>query len=336
MVYSVVTNRGSANTQVLQICKEIQGLKPADKELVFDLTNYSETTPFSNLVLINALRRYKKEHSDYRLSCRPKWDDTYLQHIGFYKAIGIPIGKEVGEAIPSNTYVPVSVLGLWGTSNGHKLIGKYADELAQTIQFDRELKEMLSYLFYETIRNVFEHADVGFANVAAQYWPSINTVEIAIADAGCGVQKSLGKLFVLDDLELLKHACKPGVTAQSNYSYLDEYDPNRNSGYGLYNMKELALAYGGIFLICSGKYGVLYSRHTTDDNWHENEQVLDTDYDGTALCLRFRTDIDVDFQNVLDGTTKKGEMLSEHIKGAIRSASKSASGRYKIERFVKH
>ena len=101
-------------------------------------------------------------------------------------------------------------------------------------------------------------------------------------------------------------------------------------------MTELALAYGGSFLICSGKYAIEYTRKPGDNYYNDIEKIFETDYSGTAICLRFRTDQHICFRDVLEGSTKKGELLSARYEGAIRSASKSASGRYKIASFVKY
>ena len=95
----------------MQISQEINSLEPMPgEELIIDLSQYAETTPFSNLILINAIRRFQATHCSTRIHYRRKENDGYLQHIGFYKAIGFPIGQEPGEAKANPNYVPVTLL----------------------------------------------------------------------------------------------------------------------------------------------------------------------------------------------------------------------------------
>ena len=326
MNFQIHTSYGEGNTQILQVCKDLSNLvPPIEERLVFDLRNYGETNPFSNLVLINSLRQYRKKHRESDLFCNPKDIGGYLSHIGFYKACGISIGKEPGESRPSSNYVPVTDIGI-NDANFYDSIDRRARDLAATLQFDSGLQEMLSYNFTETIRNVYEHADTDSVLVAAQKWPSRGLVEIAIADEGCGITGSLNKQFSNDPKELLRLACKPGISAKSNFEYLDINNPWRNSGYGLYIMKELALAYGGSFILCSGKHAIRYYCY----NHSEKEIVYETSYSGTAIGIRFRTDTNNDFNSVRRDVITRGQKEAKQIKGAIRKASRSSGGRYNL------
>lgn len=327
MQYSIKTSFGDGNNQALQICKEITGLvPPSDEDLIFNFSTYGENNPFSNLLIINTLRQYRKEYSDASLRCAPKTTDGYLSHIGFYKACGIQYGKEPGEARASSNYVPVTYIKTQGT-NFYQSIEEKANQLAGTLRFDKGLQEMLSYIFVETIRNVYEHANTDNVLVAAQKWPTYDLVEIAISDDGCGITESLGKLFSTDSLGLLRLACEPGVSAKSNYRYLDKDDPWRNSGYGLYIMKELALTYGGSFLLCSGNHAI---RYRCDESGIEVEELYDTAYHGTTIGIRFKTNMENDFDAIRKRIISEGQVRAARIKGAIRSASRSSGGRYRI------
>lgn len=313
---------------MLDICRDLRRLyPPSGEELVFDLTKYSETNPFSNLVLINSLRRYKKDHPELVLRCKPKEQGGYLSHIGFYQAIGIDYGKMPGEARANPNYVPVTRLSFNHTF--YYEIEHLASQLAATIQFDKGLQNFLAYIFVETIRNTYEHAGMEKPNVlvAAQNWPSYNMLEVAIADDGCGVKASLEKHFAKEELGLLKYAIRPGISAKSNYRYTMKNDPWRNSGYGLYMIKESALAYNGNFTICSGGYGL---RYFISEDGKPIETVYETDYQGTALGIRFRTNLDKDFSKIRRDIQMNGELLAAQTEGAIRSASKSSGGRYHL------
>lgn len=283
MQYPIRTSFGRANIQALKICKELGKIvPPSGEDLVFDFAGYGENNPFSNLILINSLRQYKKANPNARLRCMPKSSDNYLSHIGFYKSIGIQYGKDPGEAIATPNYVPITVIPLVGM-DFYRIIDEKAEQLAATLQFDKGLQKLLAYIFVETIRNVYEHANTDRVYVAAQKWPTHGLVEIAISDDGCGVSGSLGKHFSADPVNLLRLACKPGVSARSNYRYLEKDDPWRNSGYGLYIMKELSLAYRGSFILCSSDHAIRYS---TDEFGLGVEEIFDTNYTGTTIGLQ--------------------------------------------------
>ena len=325
--YPIHTSFGEANTQALNICKEIIGIDPSAYDaFVFDFKPYGENNPFSNLILINTLRRFRLLNPTTQLACIPKEIDSYLSHIGFYKAIGIPLGKEPGEAIASSTYVPITKIDLFG-NKFYQTIEKRAMELAATLQFDVGLQEMLTYCFIETIRNAYEHAKTKNVWVAAQKWPSFHLVEIAIADEGCGISESLGKWFDTDNIGHLRLACLPGITAKSNFDYMEEDDPWRNSGYGLYVMKELALAYEGDLLLCSGGHAIYYY----NNGLQAREIVFETNYKGTAIGIRFHTDTRNDFNKVREQIIETGQEKSKQINGAIKTASRSSGGRYHFD-----
>ena len=328
MRYFFQGERGKANNQVLKACRELANeITGTEDSLIFDFSHYEENNPFGNLVLINTLKRYRKKFSNIPMSCHPKEEGGYLSHIGFYKACGIPFGKEVGEAKASSNYVPVTEINLYG-EDFYRSIDDRAEQLADTLQFDEGLQQLLKYIFVETIRNVFEHSGAETVFVAAQKWQTIDTVEIAISDAGCGISGSLSKFFATDEANLLRLACKPGVSARSNYRYLENDNPWRNSGYGLFIMKELALAYGGSFILCSGNNAIRYS---ADEYMTEKEEIISTDYLGTTIGIRLKTNTGNDFDKVRKRIVTIGELRSEQIKGAIRTASRSSGGRYHLD-----
>lgn len=166
MIFEIETTRDHANIEALSICKRLSSLVPdKSEELIFDFSLYRETNPFSNLILINGLKEIRSSYPEVFMRVRPKGNDTYLQHIGFYKAIGIAIGKKPGEAVANPNYVPITPVVF--DYNFYRNIEQLSDQLACTIHFDERLQTFLSYIFQETIRNVYEHAETNRALVAA-------------------------------------------------------------------------------------------------------------------------------------------------------------------------
>ena len=92
-------------------------------------------------------------------------------------------------------------------------------------------------------------------------------------------------------------------------------------------MKELALAYGGSFILCSGTHAI---RYFNDVDGTEVERLFDTIYHGTTIGIRLRTDTDNDFDSIRKRIVSEGQLKAAQMEGAIRSASRSSGGRYRI------
>lgn len=318
MRYEIATTFGYGNEQALSIVKEISSLETTAAESIeFDFRRYNENNPFSNLVIANAIRDYKRRHSQ-QCSLIPH-HSSYLSHLGFYHMIGANFGKELGEAIPNSNYVPITEIQLDHTF--YQTVERTSKNLAKLLNFDKDLETFLTYIFIETIRNVYEHAEAHSLYVAAQKWPRFDLLEIAIADNGCGIAHSLQNRFPkLTEQQLLSLACQPGISACSNFAYTENDDGWRNSGYGLYMLRKLSIEYGGSFLICSGRKALLQTPTST--------QRFETDYSGTALAIRIKTNLRLDFDKTRAKILKEGELKSKEIQGAIQKASRSSGGHY--------
>lgn len=320
MEYKIETKYGHGNNQALKIASDISAIDLPDTESVlFDFAGYSENNPFSNLLIANSIRAFRKNHKN-KCQLRPN-HETYLSHLGFYQMIGVDYGKQMGEARSSDNYVPITKV----TFNGdfYQTIEGKSEELAALLKFDTELSAFLKYLFIETIRNTYEHADVGELYLSAQKWKSKSLLEIAISDTGCGICNSLRKYMpysAKDEKELIRLACNPGISSRSNYRYLEKDNAWRNSGYGLYLMRKLAVAYGGSFLICSGNYALRENNNGIE--------MFNTTYTGTTIAIRIKTDQKLNFEDVRHKILLAGEKEASDIQTSIHSASKSSGGHY--------
>lgn len=84
MEYRVETTYGYGNAQALKIASDISSLDLSDAEdILFDFTKYSENNPFSNLLIANSIRTFRKNHKN---KCQLKPNGaSYLSHLGFYQ-----------------------------------------------------------------------------------------------------------------------------------------------------------------------------------------------------------------------------------------------------------
>ena len=299
-----------------------------NEEVLLDLTNIKEVNPFNMLVLALAIRQCKKNWFKLKyITPYNEKTDGYMQYMGFYETFGAPI-REIykGDRRPGR-YICIKKLlfeSQGSIQNDYDLIDRETKKLAEMLQFDSELEEYIQYCFFEMIRNVYEHAGTNCVYVCAQYWPSHHLVELAIADEGCGIKKAMEKRFKdISEIELMKYAMTPGLSALSNHAYLDKNDCYGNSGYGLYMTKELALAYQGVFILSSGNYAL----HYTIESNKEKVLYYNTKFKGTAISIRFKTDTNINFNEIIKEKVAKAEEESKKFNGAINKASKSSGGK---------
>lgn len=320
MSYKINSSFGNGNFEALSTMRKIDKITPELKEKnCFDFTGFYENNPFNVLAIAVFLKEYRKRYSQYDFCVRPRKNNDFLSHLGFYKMLGVNFGKSVGEARPTQNFVPITKIHFSG--DFYSDIEEKAKNLARLLNFDPSLEAFLIYAFVETIRNAYEHAKTDRVYVCAQKWPRYDLVEIAIADAGCGVSEALGKRFPnKNEDELLRLSLEPGISACSNFYYLEKDDAWRNSGYGLYALKELAVLYDGSFLLCSGKKAILCSSNGIRE--------FETAFPGTALYIRIKTNTNNDFKKMRSAVIAKGERLAKETDKAIKRASKSSGGSY--------
>lgn len=113
-----------------------------------------------------------------------------------------------------------------------------------------EVADPIKYVFSEMVRNVLEHASspVG-AVVCAQYYKNKERLSIAIADAGIGVQDSIGRNHaVKSHADAIYLALTPGITGTTSRIGGNEF----NAGAGLFFTKSIAALSRNYFAIYSG------------------------------------------------------------------------------------
>lgn len=129
----------------------------------------------------------------------------------------------------------------------------------------------------ELCDNVIHHAESDLGGFASgRGWRRPPRFEVALADLGIGVRRSLNKnpsyADVDDDVAALKRAVELGVTST----------PDRNSGYGLPVTRDLLDANGGLLVIKSGWAELALG---SEDEVFKS----DAEFPGTLVVLRART-----------------------------------------------
>ena len=247
----------------------------------------------------------------------------YLKHIGFFRHLGLSIGKAPGQASGSDAYLPITIVDIrklrsyWPTVSDRpvgKLVDSEAERLAKILTQSNSIKiwRPISYCLREVIRNVFEHAQTHTCAVAAQRYGG--SIEIAIADTGIGILGSLGQAFedLKNDDDALEMALRPGI---SRISAAEAGDNEwGNSGFGLYVLSELGRR--------TGSFALLSGRGYVKLPLPKGAAAVPSEFTGTFLRLEVEKPKGKNFETFIREIIEEGERKAA-ISPFPRRASKS-------------
>lgn len=308
----------------------IEGLAAQEQQFVLDFSKTQFAYPLGSLIFAAEFRTFVETR---RIPFRTEGIDPlhpahgYLAHMGFFKSLGIPIGKRPGQAEGASTYVPITVLALGDLEKTYKEklaqnddppIGSVVEgesmRLSKLITQDLRprINRPIAYCFREVIRNVFEHAAVDRCAVYGQRWNN-GFIEVAIVDRGRGIRESLEARYKpQNDLDALRKAITPGVSAAA----VTGDGEWANSGFGLYVLSELGKELGA-FTLCSGQNSLMVSNGAITDTTHS------ASFSGTAVAIKIRQLNADKFKTLIDDIVNLGE-ASVRARGESIRASKSS------------
>lgn len=256
-------------------------------------------------------------------------EQTYAGTMGFFRYVSrtFPFGKDPGQAAGSRTYIPITRLKverlrerdskLDVSLEDYSLVEREAKRLASVLSpQDIEFQGLLSYLIREALRNIPEHACTNEMWICAQHWNWNNETEVAIADEGIGVWKSLSQQslhssYVIDNKSALEWALKAGISQAAPHARFS--DDFANSGYGLYMISRICLQLQGSFILASGgdyvkidELGIHYGK---------------TSYNGTAVSIRLKTQENFNYKKLVLDISVMAENEAKLINNAHKMAS---------------
>lgn len=134
----------------------------------------------------------------------------------------------------------------------------------------------------ELFNNIADHTQFNIGGIAAQHFPQLNKVEIAVADFGIGIPGTVRRLRQeVGDADAIMLACQQGFTTQST---------PRNRGAGLDYLLSVVGANRGTLSIYSGNATVCYT--SRDDGSMVPSASPTVGYcPGTLIQIEFRTDL---------------------------------------------
>ncbi|MCK0139172.1 ATP-binding protein [Aliiroseovarius sp. F47248L] len=279
------------------------------------------------LILGKHIQQLIRNNSDVKFYCRTTSSDFrgYADHIGFFRYCGFDRGSKLGQAIGSNTYIPIQSISIdkikiaSGDRPYGEIVEEKASELTHILTQERsgDLFVALSYSLREIMRNAVEHSEGSNVVLFGQYWPKNGNAEIVLLDDGVGITKTLGDCVGYEgksDQELLECSLEPGVTGTTEAERAHQDPSYRNSGFGLYVTSEFCAEHG-LFQLISGSRGITRKKKAlVHHDWL---------FEGTCVQLSLDTRNLKNAGEQIEEIIARGEKLvPEHI--ATKTASKAS------------
>lgn len=306
---------------VFNFCSEISALSGVD-EVLIDFSKMGRIEPFTMIYIAKIIREFNKKNPKTTVRCGGFQNKDYAANMAFFRAFGLKHGREPNCVDGNDRFVPFTILRIqtivdeaaeeWKIEQD--IIEKRSEHLAKILsQSERgNLVDALTFSIREVMRNVYEHSESKSIEYCAQYWPTYNKVEIAIADSGIGLRESLkGNPYIQveTDSDAIQQALMPAISSK-NYegAIIDKDDPWHNSGFGLYMINRICRL-GGSFLICSGDHAV-----KLDENGKEHIN-LGHQCKGTIVRMVLNTSKLTELSEMLNKFKIEGYEIAKEIKG---------------------
>ena len=192
-----------------------------DQDITIDFTTIDFAEPWPILILAESLRRFvelTRAESCFGdidvVEASTSRGISYLKHVGFFCYFGFPVGKQIGQALPTINYTPIRIINRADIEGGifQENIEYICRNISEIFYSENlEAQDMMRYCLREIVRNTFEHATVDSAVIMAQRWKNGN-VELAVLDTGRGIYESLKEKYYLpNNRAAMLQAIQPGV-----------------------------------------------------------------------------------------------------------------------------
>ena len=320
----------------LEFCKSLNSIElhSFEEKIYFDFGSVRTCDPFPMLIVSHEIRNKVNEIN--RINCYARnCNNTYANHMKFYKACGLNQGEEVEVSKGNSNYSSITKLSVTDLKNEgvknldviQEVIEKKSKNMASIVaQGNKKFEKWLSFVIREIMRNIPEHSKSDTIWYCAQYWPSYDLVELAIMDEGIGIRDSLCEnlnhiKLANNDENAIRLSLKPGISGTTlNRNYMQsEWD---NSGYGLYMVSEMCAELDASFILASGNSAIRVKKR----NGQVIQESLNTQVHGTAIQIRVRPSSVVDYDEIRRQIVQRGESIARKNTNTIHVASKSSRG----------
>ena len=156
-----------------------------------------------------------------------------------------------------------------------------------------DIQQYLRYMITEMIDNVVSHScSRGYDCIAAQYYPNLKKIQVAIVDSGIGLMKSLRNNYNPNsEVKAITKALEKEITGSNKY---DIYGNQKHAGLGLFFLKRIIEQTKGNLLIISNN--TIYSNMNGTEEFKISK---DSKWSGTAIVFEFFVDsIDYEWSQI--------------------------------------
>jgi anti-sigma regulatory factor (Ser/Thr protein kinase) len=197
---------------------------------------------------------------------------TYLAKMGFFEHLKVELPILISE-IDVNSAVQIQE---YTSDNQIDVLNSILKVLKDKASINDNVYASLDYCFNEILDNVLNHTEQKKGWVVAQYFPSLNSIRLAVCDFGLGIHKSLNLKHDFTEEEAIAKCIESGVTN------------GKGQGHGLFATSSFTKLNRGWLSVISGNKKL---------NVSENQTIVkDIDYwQGTCVYIRINTNVEVDY-----------------------------------------
>jgi anti-sigma regulatory factor (Ser/Thr protein kinase) len=275
----------------------LQAGGPRFGKFTVDASGLAHISPVG-LTALTSIVLFARHHNLYRRGVliypRKTHVRTYLSRMNFTRLLGVRRPANEAHRAPRRARFR-ELVQVETSEDCPRVTNQLRSVLVKTGEVSDVVLNNAVHCLLELLENVVHHADSPTKGVAcAQSYK--NHVEVAIADCGIGIRRSLAKNpahrgRVDSDEAAVRLALQKGITST----------PDRNSGEGLFFVAELMLRAGRI-KVCSGEATLLAGRNGIGIK----QRAV---WPGTLIGLRFERNSQVPIREIFDRFSPMTEQM---------------------------
>lgn len=210
-----------------------------------------------------------------------KGECDYASRVNFFQLLGLPYEENFKRKGNVGRFIELSKF----TNDTTYPLQDHLTMLLHQLPIAIEVKQLMFYCLGEIMDNVLVHSCRDHGWVCAQFYPNRQEIRLMICDIGVGVLDALRNgerddYRNIDEIEALSLCVQRGVTN------------GRGLGFGLYATSRFIQLNKGEMLLYSG-------HHYLEIKGNQSIVNEGSYWPGTIVAMRIRTDIPVDYQDIM-------------------------------------
>lgn len=294
------------SNEMLELAMKVKAYKGTDQRIILNFNNLSFIEPAGAVIFSNILEYIFENKIKYEVLEIEKVTNAldYGISMGVFQDLNLDFNYVLDEG---GTYISPKKIKRIDIFNDYDNSDEYAEFISEKLvdksihmfnkKFDENVISIYKYTLREIFRNIFDHSKCEYFKYALQIYQKNENVELVIYDDGVGLAETIPfdieEKFndKINDIDALKKAIIPGVTASSNHSYASE--DYKNSGFGLAVVREILKQSEGTLIIGSGDTIGIYN---------SNDIYKESFIEGTIVIMRFSVEklSGLNFEDILE------------------------------------